>query len=918
MKKTLLSVSFAFAVSAAFAQWPAENIESRPGTRWWWLGSAVDSINLNYNLSEYAKAGIGSVEITPIYGVKGNDKNEISFLSPKWMDMLSYTEQTTRKLSMFTDMNTGTGWPFGGPEISIEDAACKLIVQKYTLNGGELLKEKVLVNDKSQQPFAYLSRLMAISDDGKQRLDITSDVDTDGTLFWGAPGTGKWNLIALFVGRTLQKVKRAAPGGEGFVMDHFSTNAVKCYLNKFDRAFARMNTLIPHNFFNDSYEVYGADWTPNLLEEFAKRRGYKLENYLPEFLDENRPEITRRIMSDYRETLSDLLLDNFTSQWTAWAHRHGSKTRNQAHGSPGNLIDLYACVDVPECEGFGLSDFNITGLRKDSLVRKNDSELSMLKYASSAAHITGKPLTSSETFTWLTEHFRTSLSQCKPDLDLFFVSGINHVFFHGSAYSPQNDPWPGWKFYASIDMSPTNTIWKDAPAFFKYITRCQSFLQMGKPDNDFLVYLPIYDMWYDAPGRLLQFAINDMEKRAPQFIKTIHTINSCGYDVDYISDKYISSTICIDHLLKTTGGTQYKAIIVPSVRFMPQKVLRHLFDLANEGATVIFTGNYPESEPGFQEFSTRTAVYRQLIDQMPQTDFKKVTVTVVGKGQIITGSDYVKTLAATGVHNEPMKSQFGLQCIRRTNDSGYHYFISCLQGKNIDGWIPLSIKAQSIQIFNPLNGESGKALVRYNPATKRSEVRLQLQSGESCILKTYSSKEINDKPWHYLTPNGKPIKLNKWTVQFIDSEPSIEGSFTMKELKSWTELPIADAKVNKGTALYKTTVKIPGKGCEWNLSLGDVRESAKIRINGQDAGTLFSVPFSTKVTKFLKPGKNTIEIEVTNLPANRIADYDRKGIQWRKFKEINIVNIKYQPSDYSTWQTVPSGLLGPVILQPSK
>ena len=102
---------------------------------------------------------------------------------------------------------------------------------------------------------------------------------------------------------------------------------------------------------------------------------------------------------------------------------------------------------------------------------------------------------------------------------------------------------------------------------------------------------------------------------------------------------------------------------------MPQKVLRHLFDLANEGATVIFTGNYPESEPGFQEFSTRTAVYRQLIDQMPQTDFKKVTVTVVGKGQIITGSDYVKTLAATGVHNEPMKSQFGLQCIRRTNDS---------------------------------------------------------------------------------------------------------------------------------------------------------------------------------------------------------------------------------------------------------
>ncbi len=918
MKKTLFIVSFLITSSAVFAQWPVENIESHPGTRWWWLGSAVDSTNLNYNLNEYAKAGIGSVEITPIYGVKGNDKNEIPFLSPKWMDMLSYTEQTTRKLNMYTDMNTGTGWPFGGPEISINDAACKLIVQKYSLNGGELLKDKITVQDKKQQPFAYLSKLMAFSKDGKQRIDITSSVDKDGTLFWSAPGTDKWDLIALFVGRTLQKVKRAAPGGEGFVMDHFSKSAVKCYLNKFDRAFARMNTLIPHNFFNDSYEVYNADWTPNLLEEFAKRRGYKLENYLPEFLDENRPDITRRIVSDYRETLSDLLLENFTSQWTSWAHRHGSKTRNQAHGSPGNLIDLYACVDVPECEGFGLSDFNIVGLRKDSLIRKNDSELSMLKYASSAAHITGKPLTSSETFTWLTEHFRTSLSQCKPDLDLFFVSGINHVFFHGSAYSPKNDPWPGWKFYASIDMSPTNTIWRDAPAFFKYITRSQSFLQLGKPDNDFLIYLPIYDMWYDAPGRLVQFAINDMGKRAPQFIKTIHTINSCGYDVDYISDKYICSTVCSDNMLKTIGGTKYKAIIIPSVRYIPRNVLDHLFELANQGATVIFTGNYPESEPGFQEKTTRTAIFRQVLDQFPQVDFNKVSITPIGKGRIITGSDYVKTLAATGTSNEPMKSQFGLQCIRRKNDTGYHYFISCLQKKNIDGWIPLSINAKSIQIFNPLNGETGKAQVRYNSTTKKTEVRLQLQSGESCILRTYSAKEINDKPWHYIVPTGKPLYLNNWIVQFVDSDPEIKGSFLMKKLQSWTELPIADAKINKGTALYKTTIQIPKKSNEWILKLGDVRESAKVRINGNEVGTLFSVPFNVKVGKYLKRGRNTIEIEVTNLPANRIADYDRKGIQWRKFKEINMVNIKYQPSDYSNWKTVPSGLLGPVILQSSK
>lgn len=165
------------------------------------------------------------------------------------------------------------------------------------------------------------------------------------------------------------------------------------------------------------------------MKEFAARRGYRLENHFPEFISQERTELTRRLVSDYRETLGELLVENFTTAWTKWAHGHGSTTRNQAHGSPANLIDTYASVDIPECEGFGLTDFHIRGLRRDSLTRPNFSDISMLKYASSAAHIAGKPYTSSETFTWLTEHFRTSLSQCKPDMDLMFVSGVNHAFF---------------------------------------------------------------------------------------------------------------------------------------------------------------------------------------------------------------------------------------------------------------------------------------------------------------------------------------------------------------------------------------------------------------------------------------------------------------------------------------------------------
>ena len=99
---------------------------------------------------------------------------------------------------------------------------------------------------------------------------------------------------------------------------------------------------------------------------------------------------------------------------------------------------------------------------------------------------------------------------------------------------------------------------------------------------------------------------------------------------------------------------------------------------------------------------------------------------------------------------------------------------------------------------------------------------------------------------------------------------------------------------------------------EWILDLGDVRESARVYVNGHEVCVLWAVPFQCRIGKYLKQGNNTIEIDVTNLPANRIADMDRKGIGWRKFKDINIVDIHYKATGYAHWKPVPSGLLEPV------
>lgn len=915
--KRILSITgmlLCMVVPVVAQSWPEITTEMRPATRWWWLGSAVDTANISYNLETYAKAGLGSVEITPIYGVQGNDAQEIPFLSPAWMQMLQHTQSVCNRLGMETDMNAGTGWPFGGPMISLEHAASKAIFQKYTARGGERLQLTVDVGDKGQQSIAYLERLMAFSDKG-ERIDITTKVK-DKLLDWTAPA-GNWRLIALFCGKTLQQVKRAAPGGEGYVMDHFSRKAVGHYFSTFDRAFRENKVIRPHTFFNDSYEVYGADWTPGLLHEFARRRGYRLEEYLPEFLNPVRTDTTARIISDYRETLAELLQENFTSQWTQWAHRGGSITRNQAHGSPGNLIDLYATVDIPECEGFGLSQFHIEGLRQDSMTRKNDSDLSMLKYASSAAHIAGKKYTSSETFTWLTEHFRTSLAQCKPDMDLMFVSGVNHMFFHGTPYSPREVRWPGWLFYASVNMSPTNNIWKDAPAFFDYIARCQSFLQMGKPDNDFLVYLPVYDMWHEADGRFLAFDIHKMQQRAPQFIRAIHTIYESGYDVDYISDNFIRNTRLKDGKLVTSGGSAYKALIVPAARYMPADILVHLTELAKEGATIVFVGNYPEDVPGLGQQEKRRKSFRRAWNELPPvTSFNETKTNRLQKGRIITGSDYALTLQACGVEQEEMKTRFGLQCIRRSNETGHHYFISSLQNKGVDNWVPLGVKATGAILYDPMSKEIGSARIRQQKG--KTEVYLQIPSGGSLILQTFTGRMPECPAWEYIKEQPVSLSLDRgWTLTFPESEPAIPGTFVIDRPVSWTTLDHPDASRNMATAHYTIVFTLPEiTADDWILDLGDVRESARVRINGQDAGTAWAVPFRLKVGKYLESGANRIEVDVTNLPANRIADYDRRKINWRIFKEINIVDLNYEKRQYDDWEPMPSGLNSPVRLIP--
>ena len=850
-------------------QWPTVTPEAKPGARWWWLGSAVDKENLQWNMQEYAKHGIGALEITPLYGVQGNDANNIPYLSDKWMEMLRFTQEQGKANGIEIDMATGTGWPFGGPWVPLEESACRAVFVEQSFIGEKVENMDLRPTEERDRKNAVFHKAMLFGHNGSVK-DVT-DCMKDGVLNWKVTKedskllggkNGSKTVVVLYIKYGVMKVKRAAPGGEGLVIDHFDRKAVANYLKHIEDAFERTHTPYPHTFFNDSYEVADATWTPTLFEEFYKRRGYRLEDHLLAFTHGD-----VKLVSDYRETLSDLLLENFTQQWTAWAHSHGAITRNQAHGSPANLIDCYAAVDIPEIEGFGLSDFGIKGLRKDpGKTRKNDSDYSMFKYAPSAAHICGKPYTSSETFTWLTEHFRTSLSQLKPDIDLMFCAGVNHMFFHGTCYSPKDDPWPGWKFYASIDMSPTNSIWRDAPEFMKYVARCQSFLQWGQPDNDFLVYLPIRDMWKKNPEKLLmQFSIHAMGQLAPEFIKTILDIDKAGFDCDYISERLLMGCKFVNGGIETAAGTHYKALIIPGSGEMPEKVKTHIEAMKAQGA------------------------------------------------QIIYGTDVNAMNAAA--KPETMKTKYGLKAIRRKNPTGYHYFIANLTPNDVYEDIIPGVEFKDAMWFDPLTGQ------RYAAYIDGREIDVQLRSGQSMILQTFNQKlpVAEALPVYCDTAAAEMnVELNgPWKLSFIEETPKVGQTFTLDNLQTWETLS-DETRVTMGTGVYETTVKLKKKNLKdataWKIDLGDVRESARVYINGEYIGCAWSVPYVLDCKNTLKKGKNTIRIEVTNLPANRISELDRKGVKWRKMEEINMVDINYKKTLYDNWEPMPSGLNSKVRL----
>jgi hypothetical protein len=293
----------------------------------------------------------------------------------------------------------------------------------------------------------------------------------------------------------------------------------------------------------------------------------------------------------------------------------------------------------------------------------------------------------------------------------------------------------------------------------------------------------------------------------------------------------------------------------------------------------------------------------------------------IGRGRILVADDLMRLLSYAGIERETMVEQ-GLQFVRRLLPDGKCYYVVNGTNEPLDDWVPLQVDAKSVAIYEPMHGEVGLAAMKTSDSGA-NEVYLQLTPGESCILRVFENV-IEGPSYCYVKTSGEPQKIEgTWSVTFIDSGPELPPNLEITELDSWTNFGPEVLKIFSGTAKYTISFHRPvGIVDGWMLDLGRVCESASVRLNGTDLGTLIGPDYRISIPNDIMQEDNILEIEVSNLMANRIADLDRRGVNWKKFYNINFPPRRRENRgpdglfNASRWAPKDSGLIGPVQLVP--
>ncbi|HUZ45223.1 MAG TPA: glycosyl hydrolase [Terriglobia bacterium] len=868
--------------------------DARIMMRWWWFGPAVAPDELEREMLKMREGGIGGFEIQPVYPLALDDPatgiRNLPYLSDEFIEALRFANLKGRELGMRVDLNLGSGWPYGGAKVLPAQAAGMLRVVRAevsakdntaiapALEAGERLLAAWAVRDDQAELFGGAIR--ELTDLRGPRVKVRGLPEARIVLFFIASRTG-------------MQVKRPAVGAEGFVLDYYDRAALAAYLKTTgDRLMQAFGAAKPYAIFSDSLEVFNSNWTADFLLEFQRRRGYNLKPHLPALAGDAGPD-TPAIRCDWGRTLAELADENFLIPLRRWADASGTRLRCQVYGTPPVTLSSNRLVDLPEGENPNWRGF------------------SPARWASSACHLYGKPVTSAETWTWVhSPAFRATPLDLKAEADRNFLQGINQIVGHGWPYSPASAGEPGWRFYAAGALNGHNPWWIVMPDLALYLQRVSFLLRQGKPANDVALYLSNSDAW----ARFKAGHRPSVSETLPSLLgpQVMGAILDAGFNLDFIDDEAIER-----------AGIPYGALVLPGVERIPLATYQKLTSYARAGGVLIATRRTPSLAPGWLEAKRKSAQVQALTRDLFESpadagifvrDEKQLGATLSSK-------------LTPDVEPSSQVSEIGF--IHRKIEAGDLYFLANTGNRPQSLEATFRVKGLQPERWDPFTGL--KAGFRWS-ATKdgRVKVPLHLHAYESAIFVFSSSASTPAREQSASAPLPPPIDISRdWSLSF----PALGKTLRMERLRSWTEYE--DLKFFSGQGIYQKTVSISRSmlrnGRRIYLTFGEgvpvkslggskqgtralieapVHEAAVVYLNGRRAGSVWRPPFELEVTGFVREGENTLRIVVGNLAINEMAG--------KALPSYRLLNRRYgkraEPQDMENLQPLPSGLLGPITL----
>lgn len=702
-------------------------------------------------------------------------------------------------------------------------------------------------------------------------IDLTSKMRPDGSLDW-TPPAGNWVVLRLgysLIGTTNHP---ASPEATGLEVDKLSRAHVKAYFENYldqykDAAGDYMGKRGLRYVITDSYEAGAANWTGDMLAQFAKRRGYDAHAWLPVLTGHvvESAEASDRFLWDFRKTLGELIAENHYDQMGELLHARGMGRYTESHENGrafiGDGMDVKKNADIP-MSAMWTPRPGQTSERYDADIRES----------ASVAHIYGQNIAAAESLTAGAGAWSFSPETLKPTADRELAMGLNRFVIHTSVHQPVNDKIPGLGLGPFGQWFTRHETWgESAQPWVSYLARSSYMLQQGKFVADIAYF------YGEDSNVTALFGMN------PPAIPS-------GYGFDYVSPDALMNKLSVQQgQLVTPSGMSYRVLYLdPHSRYMSLPVLKKIRDLANAGAKVV--GAKPLGSPSL---SDNQSEFRSIADQLWSSG-KVSAGTLAGA---LSGPDFEYT--------KP-QSDTELMFVHRKLSDGDAYWVNNRKPRVEALDATFRVAGRAAEFWYPQTGRTAPA--SYRIAGGRTTVPLHLDPDEAVfvVFRQAAGAPSREIP----SPAEQPLGAveGSWDVAF-QADRGAPAGITMERLVSYTESADAGVKYFSGTATYTKTVQAPNgwftNGARLWLDLGDVKNLAGVTVNGKPLGTVWKKPFRVDVTGVLKPGANQLQVKVINLWVNRLIGDQQPGVT-RKYT--------YTTQQFYRAESplLPSGLIGPV------